>query len=308
MEKIIKNLFIMPFDHRSSFKKALFEKRSGLSRREEEAVREYRKIIYEGFLAALKRRGDRGDMGILVDEEYGSAIIQKALKKKVVACLSVEKSGRLDFAFEYGRDFGRHILKFKPNYVKALVRYNPKEKEKNSKQLKNLKKFGSWCKDNSYKLMIELLIPPTRADLNRVQGNKERYDEKIRPQLAVRAVSEFHQAGIEPDVWKIEAFKDKLAWQGVINEIRRDNRENTGIIMLGRGESMAKVKGWIKICPKNQVNGFAIGRTIWWRAVMDLHKKKISRKQAINQIADNYLEFIKLWNDGISNKPKNYCG
>jgi len=88
-----------------------------------------------------------------------------------------------------------------------------------------------------------------------------------------------------------------LAWQDVINEMRGEDREDVGIIMLGRGESIAKVKAWIKICPKNQVNGFAIGRTIWWRAIMDLHEKKISRRQAINQIADNYLELIKLWEE-----------
>ena len=39
--------------------------------------------------------------------------------------MPVEKSGRSEFDFEYGDDFGAHIEQFDTDFSKVLVRYNP---------------------------------------------------------------------------------------------------------------------------------------------------------------------------------------
>ena len=39
--------------------------------------------------------------------------------------MPVEKSGQEEFDFQYGDDFGTHILEFDPSFSKVLVRYNP---------------------------------------------------------------------------------------------------------------------------------------------------------------------------------------
>ena len=67
------------------------------------------------------------------------------------------------------------------------------------------------------------------------------------------------------------------------------------IILLGRGESFAKVKQWMSLAPRHQLNGFAVGRTIFLRPLIDFHQKRISKKECVTEIAKNYLELVKYW-------------
>jgi 5-dehydro-2-deoxygluconokinase len=43
--------------------------------------------------------------------------------------------------------------------------------------------------------------------------------------------------------------------------------------------------------------GFAIGRSIWWDALKGFLDKSISRDEASDQIAANYLRFIKVYEE-----------
>ena len=68
------------------------------------------------------------------------------------------------------------------------------------------------------------------------------------------------------------------------------------LVILGRGASKAKVEDWIIAAAKSGVvSGFAIGRTIFYKPLEQFKDKKITRKQAVEKIAKNYLYFIKLW-------------
>jgi len=292
-----KKLYILPFDHRASFVRSFIgENVEKLNKQQKKTVESYKKIIYDGFLFAYKKLKNKELAAILVDQAFGASIIKSAQKKKINTLVSTEKSGQKLFAFEYGNDFAKEILQTKPDIVKVLVRYNPANIKDNITQLKRLKRLDDWCKAHDYKFLAEILVPATKADLAKVKGNQEKYDKQIRPRLAVKMVKEFHQAGIEPDIWKIEAFTNKSDWEKVISIIRQGKeRKDVGIIMLGRGVSFAKVKQWIDICPQDKVNGFAVGRTVFLRALKDYYARRINKKEAIEQIAKNYLELVRYW-------------
>jgi len=53
--------------------------------------------------------------------------------------------------------------------------------------------------------MFELLVPPEKSQL---EGVTERriYDSQIRPQLMVSAIQQLQDAGVEPDIWKVEGL------------------------------------------------------------------------------------------------------
>lgn len=291
-----KNLYVLPFDHRSSFIKTFVGNFKSLDKKQKKLISNYKQLIFNGFLTSLGYLKNPIDCAIMVDEDYGLNIIKTAKKKNIITCLPVEKSGQKSFAFQYGLEFNRHIEALRPDIVKALVRYNPVNKKINAGQLKKLAKLDKWCKEHSYKFMIEPLVPPTDGQLNKVNGKKEKYDAKIRPELTVRMIDQFHQNGIEPDIWKIEAFESDNDWHEVIDTIRDGGqRSEVAIIMLGRGESFAKVKTWMNQAPRHLLNGFAVGRTIFLRPLTDFHEKKISEKQAIIEIAKNYIELIRYW-------------
>jgi len=69
-----------------------------------------------------------------------------------------------------------------------------------------------------------------------------------------------------------------------------------GVITLGRGESKELVEKWLKTGSSIRgIIGFAVGRTIFWDPLFELKAGKISRQSAIDKIAQNYLDFVNLW-------------
>ena len=121
-----KDLFVLPFDHRSSFERGLL----GISGRqadpqEVEQLSGYKRVIYEGLLEALESGIPKESSAILVDQKYGAQILADAREQGIITCAPVEKSGQNEFDFEYGADFRQHIEEAAPTFTKALVRYNP---------------------------------------------------------------------------------------------------------------------------------------------------------------------------------------
>ncbi|NMB48450.1 DUF2090 domain-containing protein [Candidatus Kuenenbacteria bacterium] len=292
-----KNLYLLPFDHRTSFIQTLFGPVKKLTSTQIKIIQNYKTLIFQAFLLAVKKaKFTAGLPAILVDEEFGLSILKSARKKKVAFLLPVEKSGQQIFAFAHGRNFGRVIQTLQPDIVKALVRSHPALKKENQIQLPRLATLSTWCRQNNFKLLVELLVPPTSADLKNFKNKREAFDRQLRPRLTVQVIKAFHAAGIEPDIWKIEALEKSSDWPKVIQSARAGTeRQQVSIILLGRGESFAKVKSWFDVAPKRELNGFAVGRTVFLRPLIDLHSGKINKKQALRQIADNYLELVRYW-------------
>jgi myo-inositol catabolism protein IolC len=102
-----------------------------------------KRVIYDGFLAALAAGVPKEKAGILVDEQFGAAILRDAASNNVVTACPAEKSGQEEFDFEYGEDFARHIEIFEPTFCKVLVRYNPQgDRALNEKQAARLKRLS----------------------------------------------------------------------------------------------------------------------------------------------------------------------
>src|ERR1035437_5601152 len=125
-----KPLYILPFDHRSTFAKKMFGKNSilELDSQEREAIREFKMLVYKGFKDAVEKLIPTDFAAILCDEEFGSEVIIDASHNGYVTLLPVEKSGQTEFDFQY-EDFSGHIQEFRPKFVKALVRFNPADAE-----------------------------------------------------------------------------------------------------------------------------------------------------------------------------------
>jgi len=69
--------------------------------------------------------------------------------------------------------------------------------------------------------------------------------------------------------------------------------------VLGRGANDDAVDHWLRQgAGVPGYVGFAIGRTIWWDALKGYLDKSIERDAASEQIADNYLRFIDVYNKG----------
>ncbi|MFH1780143.1 MAG: DUF2090 domain-containing protein [Candidatus Micrarchaeota archaeon] len=272
-------LFILPFDHRSSLIKSSGEKPT---EKQKKFLREAKKIIYEAFLASRKKAGGKG--AILVDEEYGKEILLNAKKRGIITLYTLEKSGCKEFTIQY-KNWLQRIKKINPDYCKALVRFNPTAN--NFKQLKALKKVSSELETHGKKFLLEMVVQPVKKIKN--------YEEKIRPALMIHAIKQIQQAGIKPTIWKLEGVSSLKQCKTLVKLV--SNVPCEGIIILGRGETKAKTKQWVKIGAKTKgVIGFAVGRTVFANPLKKLNEGKINRKKAIKEISRNYEEFISVWN------------
>ena len=138
-------LYIQPFDHRGSFQTKMFGWQSPLSDAQTAEIAAAKRVIYDGFLAALAGGVPKEKAGILVDEQFGAAILRDAASKNIITACPAEKSGQHEFDFEYGEDFARHIEAFDPTFCKVLVRYNPEgDGALNKRQAARLKRLSDF--------------------------------------------------------------------------------------------------------------------------------------------------------------------
>jgi myo-inositol catabolism protein IolC len=291
-------LYILAFDHRGSFQKKMFGIPGDPTPEQTETISDAKRLIFEGMLLAVDRGVEAGAAGVLVDEQFGSDIPQRAREHGLTLAMPVEKSGQDEFDFEYGDDFAAHIEKFEPDFSKVLVRYNPEgDAELNMVQLERLKRLSDWLHDNGRKFLFELLVPATEAQLSRVDGDSDRYDAELRPELMRQTVDAIQQAGIEVDIWKIEGVDERDDAEMLAEQTRSGaGREGVKCVVLGRGASTEKVDHWLQVAaPVEGFIGFAIGRSIWWDALKGFLDKQLEREAAADQIADHYLRFTHVY-------------
>lgn len=255
-----KNLFILAFDHQSSFERAGFEH-----------ISDIKNIIYEAFKKSLDVVQNSA---ILVDEKYADSILKDAKESGYTVALKIEKSGQKDFIFEYGDDFSTHIEKYNPDFAKVVIKVSEGVSDLTKN---NLKKLSDYCHSRGTKFLLELIS----------DGNLD---------LILKTIEGLQNRNIEPDVWKIEGMENDLDYTSIVNEVKRNGRENVSIVILGRGEGKEVVEKWIKIGSKiSGVIGFAIGRTIFWEPLVEFNSGRINREQAIEEISRNYIHFYNLF-------------
>ena len=293
-------LYILAFDHRGSFQKKMFGIQGDPTPEEIEKITDAKKLIFEGMEKAVQRGLDAKSAGVLVDEQFGSDIPELSKEHGLSLTMPVEKSGVDEFQFEYGDEFGDHISKYDLLASKVLVRFNPDgDKEMNDRQTARLKQLADWLHSNDRKFLFELLVPAEKEQLDSVDGDTDRYDAELRPELMRRAIEHFQEAGVEVDIWKIEGVDSREDAEMLSAQTRKgEGRENVKSVLLGRGASDDKVDHWLKqAAPVEGFIGFAIGRSIWWDALKGFLDGSLDRSAAAEQIADNYLRFIKVYDE-----------
>src|SRR5271163_2876780 len=94
-------LYILAFDHRGSFQKKMFGIEGEPTPEETETISDAKRVIFEGMLDAVQRGAEAGATGVLVDEQFGSDIPERAKAAGLKLAMPAEKSGQNEFGFEY---------------------------------------------------------------------------------------------------------------------------------------------------------------------------------------------------------------
>jgi len=288
-----KPLYILPFDHRHSYIADVFHWREPLTPGQVADVIASKHVIYDGFKAAVADGALCERAGILVDEAFGAAVLQDAAAHRYITCVSTEHSGQKEFDFEYGDDFARHIEVVDPTFAKVLVRYNPDgDAAMNARQAGRLRRLSDYLARTNRLFMLELLVPPEPAQLERLGGSRTAYDRDLRPPLTIGTIHALQNAGVEPDVWKIEGLDRREDCEHVVTAARRAGRTTVGCIVLGRGSDEPTVVRWLTVAAGVPgFIGFAVGRTTWLEAMTKWRTQVISRESAVALIATRFRKW-----------------
>ncbi len=291
------DLYMLPFDHRSSFEHGLFGWSGALSREQTAQIAASKQVVYEGLLAAIDQGVPRTHAALLVDEQFGRAILADARDGRLVTACPAEKSGQAEFDFEYGDDYARHIESMDPTYCKVLVRYNPQgDAALNRRQANKLLALSEYLHRAHRRFLFELLVPAEPDQLARFDHEVVDYDLELRPELAVAAMRELQDAGIEPDIWKLEGFDRREDCVAAAQTARRDKRRDVTCIVLGRHADDARVQHWLEVAATVPAFvGFAVGRSTFWASLQALLAHRIDRADAVLAIARDYRRWVDTW-------------
>jgi 5-dehydro-2-deoxygluconokinase len=295
-----KPLYILPFDHRGSFQSKLFGWKGTLTSEQTAQIAATKQVIYDGFKSAVSLGVPKQKAAILVDEQFGSAILRDATSNGYTTACPVEKSGQEEFDFEYGEEFAKHVEAFQPTFCKVLVRYNPEgDPALNARQAARLRRLSGYLHSRSQsRFLFELLVPAEKAQLDRLRGDKKAYDLRLRPRLMVQAIQQLQDAQVNPDVWKVEGLDRREDCENIVTAARRGGRDTVGCIILGRGEDDQKVREWLSTASSVPgFIGFAVGRTSFWDPLVAWRAKEITRADAVSRIAARYREFSDIFEE-----------
>lgn len=290
-----KDLYVQPFDHPGSFQVKLFGWEGALTDAQTAEIAATKQVIYDGFKAAIAGGVSKEKAGILVDEQFGAAILRDAEAQGISTACPAEKSGQEEFDFEYGEDFAKHIEAFHPTFCKVLVRYNPEgDTVLNRRQLARARRLSEYLHTEGRSLfMFELLVPAEKAQLDSLKGDKKAYELELRPGLMVRTMRQFQDAGVEPDVWKMEGLDRREDCEKIVAVARRGDRDKVGCIILGRGEDDNKVREWLTTAAG--VPALSASRSaapVFWEPLVGLRAKKTSRETAVAEMVRRYARSL----------------
>jgi len=255
-----------------------------------------KRIIYDGFKAAIAAGLPKESACMLVDDQYGQTVLLDATTNGYTVAYPLEKPGQDELEFEH-QDYGKRIEGFQPAFCKVSVQYNPERgRNFNQVQITRLAELAQYLRSRSQsRLMVELLVPPEDAQIRKANEDFRAYEAEIRPALVVRAIKELHDADIRPDVWMLEGVEGREDCEKIAAAARSGGSDPVGCIVAGRGEDDERIRGWLTVAaPVSGFIGFSLGHDFWeplwrWRA------KTETREFAVADIARRYREFADFY-------------
>jgi len=296
-------LYLLPFDHRASFQTSVFGWKGPLTGEQTAQIAAAKQVIYEGFHSAVVSGVPREKAAILVDEQFGSAILTAAAEQGYATCCPIERSGPNEFDFEFGETFAKHIDACRPAFCKVQVCYNPEaDRALNSRQSSRLRRLSEHLdRERRSRFMFELLVPPLPAQLQQLKGNERAYEWELRPRLAVQAIEELQDVMVDPDVWIVEGFDRSRDCKKVVAAARRNGRAKVGCIVQGRGVDELRVRHWIHTAAGVPgFIGFAAGGTCFWEPLTAWRHGIITRHAAVAVIARRFRRLADIFESTIS--------
>ncbi|WP_162458381.1 2-deoxy-5-keto-D-gluconate 6-phosphate aldolase domain-containing protein [Pseudactinotalea terrae] len=269
-------LAFLAFDHRE---RAFGSVRPGGMNHEQ--IQDSKRLIYEAFGRAVDL--GLGDVrpGILVDEQFGAGIAQRAIADGVLVAMPVERANEQVFTFEYGADYQEHLLQFRPSCAKVLIQHRTTDPADDKlTQLTRLRELSEFLAAQSIDFMCELIVGMGEESLDGVPS--------VDVDALCASMAEIQAAGVLVTMWKVEGVASREGAERIAAQAAASDHPATCMV-LGAGAAPSTVEHWLAVAAGTPgYIGFAVGRSFWGEAVSAWLDGRLSREDAIESIASIY--------------------
>ena len=270
-------LCVLAVDHRVQFSE--LARRHG---RGEDWATRFKAICCDIVERRVETQTD-GQFGIILDAVHGEPLLHRMTGKAVWLARCVEIPRARPLRFVGGPDIGVTLRRWPAQQVvKCLVGYHADDPaEIKVEQDAQILRLFDACRATSHELLLEI-VPP--------QGSAVGADAWRRTLQAI------YDLGVKPDWWKLPGPVDDAVWDAYERAIGANDRFCRGVLLLGLDASLSEIERQFAAAAGRQLcRGFAIGRTIWWRAAERWFAGEIDDATARDEIAQRYDALIAAW-------------
>lgn len=294
------SLYQIHFGHPDDLSQRLFKSPvAEITPEQIESLHDAYQVIYEAVREAITLGVPESNVLIEVNPIHGENVLEQARKDGLAAALAVKIDE--DFASDLEQStISQWIEKYQPQSVAAAVGFNPAEPVASRKAKKAaLKLLSDRSHQSSRKFILDIDIIPEAKQLDRLKGDLAAFNKSTRTDLTVKSISEFHQAGIEPDAWRFEYTNDSDQYRQLLAEMRKgEHRTKVGALLSGENATDEQLIATFEaFASVNEVVGYTAGTHIFKDAIADYINQNASRLQAKNRIAQEFLHLYQSYRD-----------
>ncbi|MEX2306029.1 MAG: 5-dehydro-2-deoxygluconokinase [Pirellulales bacterium] len=268
-------LEILAFDHRHQF-----EEMAQCFGRNDSDIRAAKGLIGQAWRSVAK---GRKQVGAIIDEQYGADLLEELTGSGRWLARPIEQAGVTPLEFVGGPNVGLTLKGWPQEHVvKCLVRYDFEcGPEIQAAQDARLLELFHACRSLGRELLLEVL-PTSRCDPARFE--------------IAAVMSHLYDMEIFPDWWKIECPPRDAEWDDLSRVILDNDAECRGVILLGKGVPLEKLRGSLASARKHKVcKGFAVGRSIFQGPIEAWFKGACSDSECTRMIERNFSSLIEAW-------------
>lgn len=233
--------------------------------------------------AAARVAGGRPGFGMLLDDKYGREALFAAGHEDFWVGRPIELPGSRPLEFEFSQDVGSRLLEWPVDHcAKVLCFYHPDDEPAlKAAQLGKLRTAYEATRRIGRDLLIEIIA--SRAG-------------PMDDTTTARVLTEFYDAGLRPEWWKLEPQSGAAGWAAVDAVIEARDPWCRGVMMLGLDQPIDVLTAAFPAArASGTVRGFAVGRTIFGDAAKGWFAGTMTDEEAVSDMATRFSALVDAW-------------
>ena len=271
-------LYVLAFDHRKQF-----EQLAGNHGASAQRITRFKGLIAAAVEQVAARIGAPGDVGVIVDERYGSDVLSQMSAAGRWIGRPVEVPGSRPLQFDPRNSMGLPLLSWPAAHVvKCLLFYHPDDpQELRMEQEAQVLELHADTVTLERELLLEVIATSRQQAVD---------DETL-----ARIMRRFYNLGVRPAWWKLEPQPPR-SWQNISATITEFDPHCNGVLLLGLDAKEEVLRaGFEQAAAFPLCRGFAVGRSIFGHAAREWFTGGMDDAAVVTDIAARYEQLIRLW-------------